>query len=790
MEEKTKPFYFASDNDSINLKEEVAKYIRNWPWFVFTTLLFLCFAYFYLRNTPPTYQTSGKVKILDESSKGLKLPNDLSAFFDNSEVNLENEIEVMTSYRILESVVKRLDLNIRYFHDKRELWELPFKIHPTVTHNTIPQNGEFTIKILPRGYRVTSSVLNNYDIVGHYMEKDHKELPFTIKCNDIPDIQNNINKTYIVKFQPIKETTINLISKLKVNQIGKESEILGLTLVDQNTTKSEAIINEIIYQFNLDGIIDRQLVSQRTIDFVDERFAFLSEELDSIEDEKKVFKQKNSLSEIALDTEFTIIRQANTEDEVIRLETQLEIIALLKQTLEEQKEFKVLPANIGLKNESINELIFEHNNIILERDRILESLGENNPVNKNFVSKLSILRTNISHSLDTYASQIKSSLKKAKQVNNRSRGLFSGIPKKEKVLRAVERQQTIKETLFILLLQKREEAAIDLAITSPSIKIVDFAVTKLTPNSPKPTIIYLGALSLGLLLPFSVFYVIFFIDSKIHTKEDILAKNKTTSVIGEVPYIKDSALISSNTDRTVLAETFRVLRTNSDHSISKNTQIPDSVGKIIYVTSTVKGEGKTFTSVNLALSYLGLQKKVILIGADFRNPQIHTHLNFNRDVEGLSNYLNDAQLDYKDLIKTYNHGQSHLDTLLSGNIPPNPAELLSNGRLHELFDILRKEYDYIVVDTAPTILVTDTLIIAPYADLTIYVTRSRFTEKKLLAYSNELIQSKKLKNVSYLLNGLVPSRLYGYNYNYGYNYGYEYVDTTLGMPWYKRIFRR
>ena len=789
MKGKSRPFYFPKEDESFNFKEEIAKYLRNWPWFFFTTLLFVTVAFLYLRNTLPTYQTTGKIKILDESSKGLKLPNDLSAFFDNSEVNLENEIEVVTSYRILESVVKSLNLNVSVYDDNIELWQTPFKIHPNLKYNTLPEKGIYTIKILSDGYQVTNELMKGIKVSGHNMNEDLEAFPFMLKCSDLANIQNNVNSIYRIVFKSINDATINLKSKLKVDQIGKESEVLSLSMIDENIFKSEAIINEIIFQFNLDGIIDRQLVSERTINFVDERFNFLSEELDSIEDEKKVFKQKNSLSEIRLDTEFTIIRQANTEDEVIRLETQLEVTNLLQTTLANQKQHELLPANIGLKNESINDLIFEHNNIILERERILESVGENNPVNLNFLTKLTVLRNNISTSLDTYTNQTKSTLKRAKTVNNKSKGLFSGIPKKEKVLRSIERQQTIKETLFVLLLQKREEAAIDLAITSPSIKVVDYAVTNLIPNSPKSNIIYLAALSLGLLLPFSVFYVIFFVDSKIHSKEDILSKNNITPVSGEIPFVKNKQLIESASDRSTLAESFRVLRTNTDHLINEACNIPEGNGKVIYITSTIKGEGKTFTSVNLALSYMGLDKKVILIGADFRNPQIHNYLGLKKDYEGLSNYLNNKDLDYKKLILDYSLDNSKLKILLSGNMPPNPAELLSNGRFDQLLNILKKEYDYIIVDTAPTILVTDTVLIAPYADKTIYVVRSRFTEKKLLSFSNEIIETKKLHNVSYLLNGLVPSRLYGYNYNYGYNYGYGYDENVLRRPWYSRIFK-
>ncbi len=337
-----------------------------------------------------------------------------------------------------------------------------------------------------------------------------------------------------------------------------------------------------------------------------------------------------------------------------------------------------------------------------------------------------------------------------------------------------------------MLLQKREEAAISLAVTSLSIKVVDYAITSMRPISPKSANIYLLALIMGFLLPFSVFFVLFQIDSRIHTKEDQVLKDSSIPIIAEIPFTTDEKKFKNFHDRSILSEAFRVLRTNTEHLLNPKHTKSDT-GKTIYITSTIKGEGKTFTAINLTGAYAALGKKVLLIGADLRNPQIHSYFKTQRKVLGLSDYLKDDTLNINEIITDYDLDSSTFGVLFSGNVPSTPAELLSNGRFENLLNEVKRIYDYIVVDTAPTILVTDTMLIAPYADATLYVLRSRFTEKKLLAFSKELIESGKLVNSNYLLNGLLPSRLYGYNYNYGYNYGYNY--KAVKKPWYLKLFR-
>jgi capsular exopolysaccharide synthesis family protein len=374
-----------------------------------------------------------------------------------------------------------------------------------------------------------------------------------------------------------------------------------------------------------------------------------------------------------------------------------------------------------------------------------------------------------------YQKQLGVTLAKYNTLKSQNRSLYSTIPAKEKMLRSIERQQKIKETLYLLLLQKREEAAINKAITAPSIKVVDFAITDNSPVAPKRQIVFLASLLMGLLVPFGILYLYFLLDNKIHSKQDIERVVPETPVIAEIPNIKGDQMYITDNDRSILAESFRILRTNINYVMPFK---PTGEGQIVYVTSTIKGEGKTFTSVNLALILSSMQKKVLLLGSDLRNPQLHKFLNLEREQKGVSGYLYDTSINWKSLVHERKLGSNNLDVILAGSIPPNPAELLSNGRFEQLLNELKQEYDYVIVDCAPTILVTDTLLISQLADVTLYLTRAGFTETRLLQFSKELKQLHKLKNMSYVLNNVGDSKSYGYNYsyNYGYNYGYEKDD--------------
>lgn len=770
--------YLQPEDNTTDILLQIPKYLRFWYWFVLSTVVFMLGANVYLRYTPNSYQSAAKIKILDNSTNSFKMPTDAISLFAKSKLNLENEVEVIKSHRIMQMVVQKLNLTTAYtqtgYVKSSELWEdRPFTIEWIGDDNTLTsKNIQLSIKLKDNGYVLSQGdekvEVKQFGIVY----KLAKEISYKITKNQNYNSSIPSTNEYGFRLHTPATAAAQLVGQIGVENIGKQSEILALTITGTNKDKSEAILNTLLDQFDWDGIRDRQLISQRTIDFVNERFVNLTRELDSIETGKEAYKRTNELSYLEADAEISATIKTKSDAEVFEVETQVELSKLLAKTLKSDKKISLLPANIGVTNSQINNLIEQYNTLVLDREKGLLSAGEKNPITLAVTQKIQELQQNILASVAAYQKQLGVTLAKYNKLKSQNRSLYSTIPAKEKMLRAIERQQKIKETLYLLLLQKREEAAINKAITAPSIKVVDYAITGNAPVSPKRQIIFLAALLLGLLLPFGILYLYFLLDNKIHSKQDIERVVPETPVIAEIPNIKGDQMYITDNDRSILAESFRILRTNINYVLPFK---PTGEGQIVYVTSTIKGEGKTFTSVNLALILASMQKKVLLLGSDLRNPQLHKFLNLEREQKGVSGYLYDTSLNWKCLVHARKLGNNNLDVILAGSIPPNPAELLSNGRFEHLLGELKQEYDYVIVDCAPTILVTDTLLISQLADVTLYLTRAGFTETRLLQFSKELKQLHKLKNMSYVLNNVGDSKSYGYNYsyNYGYNYGYE-----------------
>lgn len=759
---------FYQEESSIDLKREILKYLKYWPWFVIAVVLALILSFLYLRYTPNVYQTTAKIKILDESG-GLELPS--TAFvFNRSNINLENEVEILKSYKILEKVVTKLNLTSKFYKEGRivngELAYLPFYYQERVhTDSFIPYN--YRLKITTEGFEITNSLTEETQIIPNHSTIDiEHDFPFDIKIDDKDQISSLDGNQYLVELRDTKSKTLGLKNSINISTVGKSSHLLSLQINGESKEKSELILNTLIDEFNNDGIKDRQLVSQRTLDFIEERFLYLAKELDSIEIGKKDFKTSNNLVDLPTNSGISLTQRSKTDEELFRLENQLTLSKMVLDNVNISKN-ELLPSNIGIDNVSVNSLISEYNTIVLEKEKLISSAGENNPSIQLLVSKIKDLRININSSLQAYSNQLEVSLSKIKKRNQTYKSQVYQIPEKEMLLRSIERQQSIKESLYLLLLQKREEAAINLAITEPSLKVVEHALSGSQPISPKSNIIYAAALLLGLLIPFGVLYVMFMFDTKLHGKQDIEKLVSDIPVAAEIPRIKGENTIFSNpNDRSGLAEAFRILSANTNYILPNSDK-----GKVIFCTSTIKGEGKTFVSLNLSLALSSLNKKVLLIGSDLRNPQVHSYLNLNKEKAGLSNYLHDNTLDWRTmLVKGFEKHPNH-HILLSGSIPPNPAHLLTNGRFEQLLEEAKQDFDYIIVDTAPTILVTDTLLISQFADATLYITRANYTEKNLIDHSIELHKKKKLKNMAYVINSVGAHKSYGYNY--GYEYGYE-----------------
>lgn len=756
------------------IKQEFYKYLRYWAWFAFGILISLLVAFLYLRYTPRIYSSTAKMQVLNKQ-KGLELPS--SAFiFNRSNINLENEIEILRSYRIVEKVVNNLNLTMEYYEEGNvrttEIDRFPFELKKTISNDSISQSVLYKIVVKKSSFEIYNAGTGHVTTINGFNSIGIKHnLPFEVFPRNTSTLKDIEGKTYLLKLIPVSVATTRLKSKIGISMVGKGSDLLQLTFSSESKQKSERILNELLTVFNQDGITDRQEVSKRTIDFIDERFVFLAQELDSIETEKKDFKQSNDIVYIESDAQQGLALRAASDENVFKVENQILLSEMLKQSLNsDNKKSDLLPANIGIENSNINALIDEYNTLVFERDKLKISGGDNNPKVQSINVKLEEVKNNINTSLVSSKQQLEATKKQLMSRNQRFVSEVSMLPAKEKLLNSIERERVIKETLYLFLLQKREEAAINLAITEPSIKIVEYALSGSLPISPNPKNIYLIALVVGILVPFAFLYVTILLDTKVKSKHDIEVKVPNVPILAELPRIKDRDLVFRDpTDRTVQAEAFRILSSNVNYILSANAP---KDGKVIYCTSTIKGEGKTYVGLNLSLALASINKKVLLVGADLRNPQIHNYTGHSKDVEGLSNYLHDERHEWRSaLIKGFEKYPEHY-TLLSGSIPPNPTQLLTNGRFEKMLIEAKAEFDYIVIDTAPTILVTDTMLISQLADATLYLVRAEFTEKNLLEFSKELNDTGRLKNMAYVINGVGASKSYGYTYNYGYSYGY------------------
>lgn len=756
------------------IKKEIYKYSRYWYVFLISVVIAVILVQLKLRYTAKEYTTVSKIKILDKG-KGLELPS-AALIFNRSNINLDNEIELLKSYDVLEKVVDRTDLTSRWYDQgsvlTTEITNLPFKVQKKISNKDITYRT-IKVKINTNSLEVLNAQDETILVLPDYTTKGlQHNLPFEIYIDNRNQLKDQVGKVYVVNMVPIAAAANKLKNDLKVEITGKSSDVLQLSLNSSNAERSEDILRVIHQVFNEDGMNDRQLVLNRTLDFIDERFSILVNELDTIEINKKDFKVENKFISPETDLQLGMSSVLESERGLFEMDSQLLLARFLKDELKKDiKELTLLPSNLGLEGANVNMFIESYNTLIQERDNLDVSAGANNPSVLQIEKSIKDLQENMIASIEGSINQLelmKSNLQQRDLDINRK---MATIPEKERLFRDIERQQKIKETLYLFLFQKREEAAINLAITEPSIKIIEEPLSYRITNSLNESNALPMAFAIGFFLPFALFYILFLLDTKLHTKQELIEINPDIPVIAEIPLIKKntSTLFNNPNDHSVLAESFRVLSSNVDFLLPIKG---GEKGKVVYCTSTIKGEGKTYVSMNLSLALSSLNKKVLLIGADLRNPQLHTLINEDKNKPGLSNYLHDLNFNWKDvLVNAFEKHPQH-DILLSGSIPPNPAHLLTNGRFEALIEAAKQEYDYIIVDTAPTILVTDTMLISKWADVTVYITRANFTEKELLNFSKELFESGKLKNIAYVLNAVDLNKSYGYGYNYGYNYGY------------------
>lgn len=754
-----------------DIRLEINKYLPFWFWFVGFTAATLFIANFYLRYSPPVYQNSAKIKILDNSNSPFKMSTEGIFIVGKSKAKLGNDLQIIKSDRILEVVARELNLTTSYYLPGRimnsEQWKnSPVKIEWLSPDNILDEKSlSLNLTITKKGFKIEE--LGNKEMVFNKIYEINN-IPFKI-TSTTKQLNLFYDKKYLIEKSTLSGVVSQLIGNINASVLSDDSDVVVLSNKGLNQEKSKDIINCLIKVFNEDGIKDRQLAFKNTIEFVNDRFQYLVSELDSIENYKVNYKKSNDITSLEGFSGVTSTRKSEYEDKIFELENQLSLSVFLGKSIKSGSDYELLPTNIGVLDANVNSFISVYNQLITERDKLMVSAGKNNPTLKGINEKLPQLQDNIFSSIKLYQDEIQASIRNLKNIQSQNNSLYSTIPEKEKILRSIERQQNIKESLYLLLLQKREEAGINMAITQPSVKVLEYASNgyKVAPNNNS---IYLIALIIGLGIPLILLFLKFYFDTKIHNKIDVKNIVNDIPIIGEIPFIKDDKYIQSN-DRSILAEAYRNVRTNINYLLPAQNK---KEGYVIFSTSSIKGEGKTFNAINIALIMTQMKKKVLIIGADLRNPQLHKYIGIAKERRGLTNYLFDQEVELESIINKNTLDNQYLDTIISGSIPPNPAELISNGRFEKLLNIVKAEYDYIIVDSAPTLLVTDTLLITNLADLVIYVTRADMTDKHVVEYSRDLYLQGKISKIAYIVNSVGLIYVYGYKYKYNYSYGYGY----------------
>nr|WP_315143104.1 polysaccharide biosynthesis tyrosine autokinase [uncultured Flavobacterium sp.] len=779
--------------EEVNLREQLEKYLVHWRWFLVSVLIGLVLAFLYLRYTTPTYEATTTILVKDEKKGGML--SELSAFADLGmggamKSNVDNEIEILKSRTLVESAIKELDLNIGLYVKgnviDRDFYEdSPIKLY-FPNKNWLFYKADFILNcelLNTNSFRLEEEVEG--DTKSNFILSSKREFNYGEKIATrigtlVLTKTSFYGKNHTGRFKSIRivgsqldKVTEQFRKGLKVEPVSKTSSVVNISIANPVTKKAEDFLNTMIEIYNENAAEDKNYISENTSKFIASRLSLIAQELDGVEQNVESFKKANKLTDIESEAKLFIEGSSEYDKKGVETEIQMSVVSSMLDFMKKSTNSDLLPSNLITDNGEASRLISAYNQLVLDRNRILKSATVENPSVAKLDQQIGSLKANVAASLKRIQANLQIQNRDIKSQESILNSKIGKIPVQERQFRVIARQQKVKEELYLYLLQKREETAISLAATEPNARVIDAAKAEKDPVSPKKKIIYLAGMLLGLLVPFGIIYVDDVLDTKIKSKLDLEGKTQIP-FIGDVPTSDDIAELIKAESRTSSAEAIRIVRTNLEFMLNK---VPEGLAKTIFVTSTFPTEGKTFISVNLAATFALSGRRVLLLGADIRNPKFGEYI----DVPnlGFTNYLSSTDKNLNDYIIKLK-GYENFFVFPSGVIPPNPAELLMSKKVDQLFAELKKEYDYIIVDTAPVSLVTDTLLIAKNADTFVYVIRANVLEKRMLAVANTFYKEKKLPNMCIVLNDTDSTKGYGYGYGYGVR-----VDKK---PWYKKLF--
>lgn len=789
-----------ADEEQINIQEILFRYLIHWPWFIVSVVICVILAWIYMYTTTPVYNISATVLIKDEEKGGgASMSSELEKMgldgFMTSSKNIDNEIEVLRSKSLAREVVNQLNLFVTYTDEDAFPAKELYRTSPVLVSLT-PQEAEK----LPETMEVDMSLLSTggLNVLISIGDKDYQKqfdkLPAVFPTDEgtVAFFENKDTLVMAHLNEMPKERHIKAFinrplsvargytNALSIAPTSKTTSVAVISLKNSNTQRGKDFINKLLEVYNINTNNDKNEVAQKTAEFIDERISIISKELGSTEQDLENFKRSAGITDLSSEAQIALTGNAEYEKKRVENQTQINLVMDLQRYMK-GNEYEVLPTNVGLQDVGLAGAIDRYNEMLVERKRLLRTSTENNPTIINLNTSIRAMRSNVQATLDATLKGLQITRDDLAREAKRYTRRISDAPTQERQFVSIARQQEIKAGLYLMLLQKREENAITLAATANNAKTIDEALADENPVSPKKMMIYLAALVMGLGLPVGIIYLIGLTKFKIEGRGDV-ERLTSIPVIGDIPLAdeKTGSIAVFENKNNLMSETFRNIRTNLQFMLEEGKNV-------ILVTSTISGEGKSFTSANLAISLSLLGKKVVIVGLDIRKPGLNKVFNLSRKEHGITQYLTNPAANLMELVQPSDINKN-LFILPGGTVPPNPTELLARDGLDKAIQELKKNFDYVILDTAPVGMVTDTLLIGRVADLSVYVCRADYTHKGEFTLINELAENNKLPKLSIVINGLdLNRRKYGYYYGYGkygkyygygkrYGYGYGYGE--------------
>jgi tyrosine-protein kinase Etk/Wzc len=784
------------DEQGINIRKIINKAIALWPWMLLCTFIMGILTIAYLYFAIPAYKINAKILIKDDDKKGSSgMGGDNKSMLQSMGIltgasSVDNELEIITSYTLMNEVVHDLQLNVTVFASKRlkevEVYDKtnPFVIQFTTFNDSVllakaikyeiraNSNGRFTLEDKESGKKQEA----NFGDTLHLLSGTA-----IIKKNSF--FIGSLEEAYLITINNADLVAGSYMKSLEASIPNKQVSTIALTLTQTNPLKGERIVNTLIRDYMQANVDDNNRIADSTMHFIDSRLVVVSEQLSDIEKQIQIFKQDNDVADITEQSKALIDNTTNYAQKVAEQEVILNVIESLEKYLNDNADNpRIVPASLLVQDPTLTAVLTQYNALLMQRSRLLLATTETNPMVQNLDGQIRDLRSDIIHAMASVKRSTQVALNTVKGGAGQLEAQIKQVPAKERVYIDFSRQQQIRQELFLFLLQKREETAISRSSTLANSRIIDAAKAEHRPFTPKRNTILGVALLFGVLLPFGFVYLRELLNTKIKTKEDIEKQTKI-SILGEIGHNhEEEQIVVTQKSRSLIAEQFRALRANLQFLL------PEKDDKVIMLTSSMSGEGKSFIAMNLAMVFALADKKVVLLEMDLRKPKIMTSLDL-KFSKGFSHYAIGAATLEEIIMPTNIH--PNLFVIPAGPIPPNPSELILHPRTQQMFETLKEQFDYIIVDTTPN-LVSDAQLLSAHANATLYVARLEYTHKEQLHIPDRLQKQGKLPKLNLVINDIKPKKYSGGYYGYGYGgygyggYGYGYGDYVQGVSSKKR----